>query len=805
MFRNYLKIALRNIRRHKGFSFINIAGLAIGMACCILIVLFVRDELSYDSYHTKADQIYRVIRKTETQGEMSAEISTPPPLGPALVHDFPEIVNYARFIKPSREEILIGYKEKKFYETRFFFADQTAIDIFSFPLIKGNPGTALQEPYSVLITEEIADKYFGEEDPLGKVLNFNNSDDYRISGVLKNIPHNSHFRFDFLASFATLNHHFILPLDDWGSCALYTYLLIPERYSPLEIEKKFSGFLQSHVGEDHFLKDLHLQSLMSIHLHSHFKGEIEANGDMGYVYIYSAIALLILLIASINFINLSTARHLNRAREVGMRKVLGASRAQVLKQYLGESVFLTFVALPVSLVLVELFLPVFNSLVRKELTVGYINNIPFVLAIIAVTFFVGAFSGIYPALFLSAFQPLRIFRGVVQSGPSLPRLRSILVLAQFSISILLIACTLIINNQLNYIRNKKLGFDKEQVLVLPVKERSILYMYRSIRNELLQNPNVLKVAIASDVPGQTGVNRNPFLPEGFDKADKILIHNIRVDNDFIDTMGIEIAEGRGFSSDFATDASQAFILNEAAVRKIGWESPLGKQLEWMAGGDKSTSIKYNKYKKGTVIGVVKDFHFESLYREIEPLVLHIWPRSYDNILIRISPGDIRGTLAYVQEKWVTLAPNFPFVYSFLDEDFDKLYKSEERLGRIFIYFSLLSIFIASLGLIGLASYSAEQRTKEIGIRKVLGASVSNIVLLLSKEFSRWALLANFIAWPVAYVIMRSWLQNFAYRVGIGLETFLLTATVTFLVALLSVGYQSLRAAVADPVKSLRYE
>jgi putative ABC transport system permease protein len=797
MVKNYLKIALRNIRRHKGFSFINITGLAIGMACCILIVLFVRDELSYDSYHTKANQIYRVIKKTETQGEMSTSISTPPPLGPALAHDFPEIVNYVRFISPSREEVLIGYKDRKFYETRFFFADQTVFDIFSFPLIKGNPETALQEPYSVLITEEMADKYFGEDDPLGKVLNFNNRDDYRITGVLKNIPHNSHFRFDFLASFTTLNHYFILPLDDWGSCAFSTYLQIPEKYSAVEIEKKFVAFLQSHVGEDHFLKDLHLQPLTSIHLHSHFKGEIEANSDMAYVYIYSAIALLILLIASINFINLSTARHLNRAREVGMRKVLGANRAQVIRQYLGESVFLTFIALPLSLVLVEIFLPVFNSLVRKELTVGYIHNFPFVLAIVAVTFIIGAVSGVYPAMFLSAFQPTRIFRGVVQSGPSQSRLRSILVLAQFSISILLIACTLIINNQLNYIRNKKLGFDKEHVLVLPLKERSILYTYRSIRNELLQNPNVLKVAIASDAPGQTGVNRNPFLPEGFDKTNSILIHNIRVDYDFIETMGIEIVEGRGFSPEFATDASTAFILNEAAVGKIGWESPLGKQLEWMAGGD--------KYKKGIVIGVVKDFHFKSLHREIEPLVLHIWPRSYDNILIRISPGDIRGTLAYVQEIWNRLAPNFPFVYSFLDEDFDKLYKSEERLGRIFIYFSLLSIFIASLGLVGLASYSAEQRTKEIGIRKVLGATVSNIVLLLSKEFTRWALLANFIAWPVAYSIMHSWLQNFAYRAGIGLGTFLFTATLTFLIALVSVGYQSLRAALADPVKSLRYE
>jgi len=797
MFKNYLKIALRNIRRHKCFSFINIAGLAIGMACCILIVLFVRDELSYDSYHAKADQIYRVITKIETQGEMSILISTPPPLGPALTNDFPEIVNYVRFISPLRDEVLVGYKDRKFYETRFFFADQTVFDIFSFPLIKGNPETALQEPYSILITEEMADKYFGEEDPLGKVLNFNNRDDYRITGVLRNIPHNSHFRFDFLASFVTLNHHFILPLDDWGSCALKTYLLIPEGYSAGEIEKKFVGFLQSHVGEDNWLKDLQLQPLTSIHLHSHFKGEIEANSDMAYVYIYSAIALVILLIASINFINLSTARHLNRAREVGMRKVLGANRAQVIRQYLGESILLTFIALPVSLVLVELFLPVFNSLVRKGLTIGYISNFPFVLAMFAVTFFVGAVSGIYPALFLSAFQPMRVLRGMLQSGQSRSRLRSILVLAQFSISILLIGCTIIINNQLNYVRNRKLGFDKEHVVVLPLKERSILRMYQPLKNELFQNPNIVKVAVSSDVPGKNGVNSNPFLPEGFEKDNRIFIHNMRVDYDFINTLRIEIKEGREFSRDHATDASQAFIINEAAVKKMGWDSPFGKQLEWFPGGD--------RYKKGTVIGVIKDFHFKSLHREIEPLVLHIWPASYDNILIRIRPDDIKGTLAYIQKIWKKLNPNFPFVYSFLDEDFDKLYKSEQRLGRIFIYFSLLSISIACLGLIGLASYSAEQRTKEIGIRKVLGASISNIVLLLSKEFTRWALLANFIAWPLAYAIMQRWLQNFAYRAGIGLGTFFFTAILTFLIALISVSYQSLKAALADPVRSLRYE
>ncbi len=799
LFKNYIKVAIRNLRKYKTYSFINIFGLAIGMALCLLILLFVKDELSYDRYHKKADNIYRLITEFNIKGKKSKSAITSPPMGPALANDFPKVIAYVRFIGllEREKEVLISCQEKKFYESRLFFADQDVFNVFTFPLAKGDPRTVLKEPYSVVITEETCEKYFGDEDPLGKVITLNNKDDFRITGVLQEIPLNSHFRFDFLASFSTLNYYQLLPVDDWGSCALYTYLLFQKDYSPQELEKKLPAFIKKYMGEESFVEGLYLQPLTSIHLHSNLLYEIEANRDMAEIYMFSALAFVILLIACFNFVNLSTARHMSRAKEVGMRKVLGAYRLQIVKQYLGESVFLTFLALPAALLLVELFLPVFNNLLRKDLSVGYIDNFFFLPAVIGVTIFVGISSGIYPALFLSAFQPIKILRGAFQPGSARRLIRSILVLTQFAISITLIICTVVISSQMNYVRNKKSGFDKEHVVVLPIKERPILLQHQSIKNELLGNSKIIKVSVASDVPGRSGVNSNPFVPEGFEKTTEFFIKNMRIDYDFLETLGIKVKEGRGFSKDFATDASEAFILNEVAVEKIGWDEPLGKTLEWLPGP--------GRYKKGAVIGVVENFHYESLHNRIEPLVLHIWPASYHYFLIRIRPGDLKGTLAFIKEKWNELAPNFPFIYSFLDEDFDRLYKAEETLGKIFVCFAALSIFVACLGLFGLALFTAEQRTKEVGIRKVLGASAARIALLLSREFVKWVLLANAVAWPVAYFAMSRWLQNFAYRINFGIGIFLLSALMAFVIALTTVSYQAIKAALANPVEALRYE
>jgi putative ABC transport system permease protein len=796
LFKNYIKVAARNLRKYKTYSFINIFGLAIGMAVCLLILLFVRDELSYDRYHENSDRIYRLITEFSIKEKDTLEAITSPPMGPALAADFPEVLSITRFYRAFDQEVLIRFQEKMFYENLIFFADQSVFDIFTFPLAKGNPRAALEEPYSVVITEEMAEKYFGHEDPLGKTLTFNNKDDYKITGVMKKIPSNSHFRFDFLASFSTLNHFQSIPLDDWGSCALYTYLLLAKGYSPQDLEKKLPSFLKKYASQITFLKSLYVQPLTDIHLHSNLLNEIEPNSDMAYIYIFSAVAFIILLIACINFVNLSTAKHANRAKEVGMRKVLGAYRNQIVRQYLGESVFLTFAALPLSLLLVELFLPVFNKLVGKNISVGFIDNLYFLLAVIGFTIFVGVVSGIYPALFLSSFQPIKVLRGF-RSGSARQLIRSALVLAQFALSIILITCTVVISNQLRYIQNKKLGFDREHVVVIPLKEKQILLKSQSLKNELLRNPNILRISVASDVPGRSGVNSNRFIPEGFEATGGLFIKNMRVDYDFLETLGVEIKEGRNFSKDFETDISEAFILNEAAVERIGWDQPIGKKLEWHAGRDRS--------KKGTVIGIIKDFHYESLNRKIEPLVLHIWPPSFQYCLIRIRPGDIQGTLDFIQQRWKELAPDFPFIYSFLDEDFGRLYKSEQKLSRIFACFSAFSIFVACLGLFGLALFAAEQRTKEIGIRKVLGASAARIALLLSREFTKWVLLANVIAWPVAYFAMSRWLQNFAYRINFGIGIFLLSALIAFVVALATVSYQAIKAALANPVEALRYE
>lgn len=797
MFKNYLRIALRNFQRQKSYTVINVLGLALGMACCVLIFLFVRDELSYDRYHDRANQIYRIIKDTEVAGVRDLSVTTPPPMAEALVRDFPEVIDTVRFISALKKEIVISSSSKKFYERRFYFADQNVFDVFTFPLVNGNSKTALQEPYSIVITEEIAQKYFGTENPLGKVLTFNNSENYTITGVLKNIPSNSHFRFDFLASFATLNHYTILPLDDWGSNALYTYLYVQKNFSRLNFEKKLPTFIEKYIGQKSYLAGLHLQPLTSIHLYSHAKGEIEANSDIVYIYIFTAIALLILVLACINFINLSTARHMTRAKEVGIRKVLGAFRFQIMKQFLGESLLLSLMALPISIILVELFLPLFNSLVSKQLAIGYFTEIPFLLALLGVTALIGLASGVYPSLYLSNFQPVKIFRGTNKLKVSRSWLRNGLVLFQFAVSVLLITCTFIMNNQLNYVRKKKLGFDKEQVVVLPIKNATIRQVLLSAKNEFLQNPKIKKMTFSSDVPGQIGVNSNPFLPEGYAADNRIIINNMRVDTEFISTLELEIKEGRPFTEKFLTDKDGAFILNEAAVQKIGWDSPIGKQLTWYPGGD--------RYKNGVVIGVMKDFHYKSFYNEIDPLVLHIWPASFKYALVKVLPGDVTETLAFIKEKWIGFIPNFPFTYSFLDEDFDKLYKSEQRLGQIFLSFSFISIFIACLGLFGLTSFATEQRRKEVGIRKILGASIPNIVLLFSKEYIKLVMVANVIAWPIAYYMMNKWLQNFAYRINIVGGLFVLSAGFAVFIAFLTVGYLAIKSAFKNPIDSLRYE
>jgi putative ABC transport system permease protein len=804
MFKNYLKIALRNLHRFRTYSLINITGLIIGMACFILVFLYVQDELSYDRYHENSRQIYRITAEANITGQNMQTATTPAPLAPTLTDEFPEVLGAVRFLcSHSGRDSLIAYGEKKFYESRFLYADQNVFDIFSFKLIKGDPETALKNPHSIILTEEMAKKYFGNEDPLGKVMTVNNRSDFQITGVLRRIPHNSHFRFDFLASFATLTEADKSISQNWGDLSYHTYLLLAEGSSPVELESKLplivkkyvSKFFESYLGNVENMTSMfkfHVQPLTGIHLHSQLLGEIEANSDINYVYIFSAVAFFILIIACINFMNLATARSSCRAKEVGMRKVVGAQRSQLIGQFLGESFLLSFISLLLAIGLVEILLPAFNAISEKEISLNYSQSWIVLIGLVGMAFVVGFLSGSYPAFLLSSFRPIEVLRGKVKSSLAVPFLRKILVIFQFSVSVILITGTVVIRDQLIYIRNKNLGFDKEQLVAIPLRSNEIIRNYQSIKNELLQYPDIVKVSASSTLPGR-GLGTSVFRPEGASDDNCLLMYNISVDYDFIKTLGIELLAGRSFSKDFSSDDREAFIINEAAVKKLGWKSPIGKQVEYIS------------VRKGTVIGVVKDFHYLSLHQKIEPFLLYVDPEDFRYFAVKIRPQNISRTLAFLEDKWRKFDPAHPFEYSFLDDDFDKLYKADKKLGQIFVSFTALAIFIACLGLFGLTSFTAEQRTKEIGIRKVLGASVPDIIVLLSREFTKWVLAANLIAWPVAYYAMNRWLQNFAYRISISLWMFFLAASLTFVISLFTVSFQAVRAAVSNPVKALRYE
>lgn len=792
MFKNYLKIAFRNLLRHKLYSLINVLGLALGMACCLLIILFIQDELSYDRFHEKAGQIYRVAKiEKRNEGVVNYPLVFPV-VAPKLQEDFPEVLNAVRF--EPRLSVLVNRENKQFLEQRFFYADSNVFDVFTFPLIKGDPKIALKEPYTLVLSEETAEKYFGSQDPLGQTLTIDNKHDYKITGVLKNIPHNSHMKFDFLASMATEEAENPRYGKLWAwSC--YTYLLLPKDYPPAELEKKFPDFILRNRNEQAAKAwTFYLQPLTRIHLHSNLSYELEPNSDITSIYIFSGIGFFILLIACINFMNLATARSSNRAKEVGVRKVLGAERSQLAEQFLGESLVLSFIALPLAVALVEIALPAFNALTNKAVTLNSLSHQAASFGLIGIVVLVGIISGSYPAFFLSAFHPSDVLRRKLRAGVKNSFFRRILVVVQFAISIVLIVGTVIIDSQLDFIRNKKLGFDKEHIVVVRIEEPEMQKRYEPFRQELLQNPGIKSVAGSTSFPGMNP-NLSLFIPEGAEDKEPLKLRNVLVDYDFIETFGIEVKEGRDFSRDFPTDAKQAFIINESAAQEFGWETSVGKKLTDLDLGS------------GSIIGVVKDFHFRSKHQKIEPLILSIRPdeRYIYFISVKFGQANAREILSLLQKKWKEYSPGRPLDCFFLDENFDKLYRAEERLSQIFSVFSFLAIFIACLGLFGLASFTAEQRTKEIGIRKALGASAANIVLLLSKEFTKWVIVANIMAWPVAYFVMNRWLQNFAYRISIGLWMFFLAAGLALAIAFFTISFQAVRAALANPADALRYE
>lgn len=776
MLKSYLKISFRYMRRHKGFSFINVSGLTIGLVCCILIFMWVQDELTYDKFHKNSDSIYRIVSNLEVQ---------PAPLAPYLKENYSEVINSARFYP--RNNVVVKYQDKLFNEDRFGFADNSFLEMFTFPFVKENSELALTEPNSVVVTEETAKRYFGEQDPIGKVLNIENRFDFTVTGILENIPKNSQIQFDLLGSFSHLKNFTPNMESDWGNHAYYTYIQLPDNADFREFTPKITNVVQEKVPNLNISRSLSLQQFDRIHLYE--------DGHIKYVYIFSAAAFFILIIACINFVNLTTAQSANRVKEIGVRKVAGAYRKNLIFQFFTDSLFITFLSFLIAFIIIVLLLPSFNTFTEKQLTINVFQNKNLFLIFFGTAVLTGIISGIYPALLLSSQNPVRLLGKTILSGNLSPGgsvFRKIMVTAQFILSIFLIISTLIIFSQLRYIQNLNLGFDKENLLYLPVKG-DINRNRETFQNELLKNPDIISSTFASSLPSRIGNRASGFQWEGMDSNLKPSWHFVSTDFNYIKTLGIEIIKGRNFSKEVASDIGTGFIVNEKAVEEMGINSPVGKQFKLWS--------QYN----GRIIGVVKDFHFRPVHEKITPLLIWIQPYFYSSIIVKIKSDNLQSTIDFLKNIWDKYVPAQPFTFNFLDEAFDRNYRAEQKMSSIFKYFTFLAIFISCLGLFGLIAFVAEKRKKEIGIRKAIGAPVSNIVYLITREFLFLVVFANVIAWPVVYYFMKNWLSNFAYHTRISLWLFIFSGIAALLVAIITVSYKSVKAARANPVDSLRYE
>jgi putative ABC transport system permease protein len=792
MIKNYLKIAWRNIQKHRVFSIINITGLAIGMACCIMILLWVQDEVSFDTFHKNRGNIFRVIADWEKYNWKGIEAS-PAPFAPAIEEQLPEIRHAVRVASHSR--LVFHYKDKAFYEDRGLITDPSFFEAFTFSFVKGDPKSAFKEFSDIVITESMAQKYFGSEDPLGKTIEIEGIP-ATVTGVLRDVPQNSHLQFDFVSSF-----EFIDKLSNysttWGSYNFVTYVHVQEGTDVRDLAKKMTAVaLKNQSPQVIEGLQFRLQPLSEVYLDARsYRMSIVTLGDAKYVFLFTIVAFFVLLIACVNFMNLSTARSALRAKEVGMRKTVGARRSQIVKQFFGESLLLTFISFLLALVLVALLLPAFNALSGKHmfLSTTSATQISILLAVVIIT---GVIAGSYPAIYLSAFRPVAVMKGIKEAKSKGAAFRKGLVVVQFSLATMLLFGTAVVTKQLHFIQRAKLGFDKENVIHIPIKE-NIGKKYQTVKNELLKNPNILSVSAQRYAFSEnTWRNSGVFDWEGKDPERKVDLVFAGVDYDFFETLNLEIKEGRSFSRDVLTDEDSGYILNESAIAKIGLESPVGKRF----------AIQKNE---GIIIGVARDAHFRSFHHTIEPRVFFIDNMAHATdqglVLIRIHGATIPEALSHIESVWKDINPVSPFEYHFLDQTYDRLYRSEKRVGALFSSFAALAIFISCLGLFGLASFMTEQRTKEIGIRKVLGASAPKIIVLLTQEFTKWVLLANLIAWPVAYFVMNKLLQVYAYRTAIGIEIFVLSGLIALTIALLTVSYQALRAARSSPADSLRYE
>ncbi|MES2647244.1 MAG: ABC transporter permease [Bacteroidota bacterium] len=805
MFSNYFKIAFRNLWRNKAFSAINIFGLAIGIATCLVILMFVQNELSYDRFNKKADRTARIIFIGQVQGEKMKEASVMPPVAKALLSDYPEVEEATR-LKNAGSPI-INYADKSFREGSVAFVDSNFFSVFTLPLIAGDTRTALLEPNTVVITEATAKKYFGKEDAIGKVLFFKEwNSNYKVTGVMKKIPVNSHFHFDFFASMSGFEE---AKSSSWMSSNFYTYLVLRKGADYKQLQSKLPGLVSKYIGPqmqqamgltlEQFRKNgsdigFMLEPLTSIHLKSDTTSELEPRGDIRYVYIFSAIALFMLLIACINFMNLSTASAAKRAREVGIRKVMGSVKLQLVKQFLIESMLITVIALLIALTIAQLVLPLFNNITGKALSLNFSENVWLLPSLLLLGIVTGFIAGSYPAFFLSSFNPATVLKGKLVAGKKTGWLRSGLVVFQFCISIVLIVGTAVVYLQLSYIQNKNLGYEKERVLILP--ETYLLGQKEAVlKQKIKADTRVSNVTSSGYLPAGPS-NGNNFFIYAQEEASQIKTLRYDVEDNYISTLGMEIVHGRNFSPEFATD-SNGIILNETAARALGWEkNAIGKTVKRRE--NTGAEITYN------VIGVVKDFHFKSLHERISPLVMTL-SRNSGTLIIKTKTAEVGGLLATLKNEWDNLNPETPFSYSFLDERFDATYREDKNTGMMLGIFAGLTIFVACLGLFGLATFTANQRTKEIGIRKVLGASVTGIVSLLSTDFLKLVCIAFVVAVPVAWLVMNRWLQDFAYRIDIPWQAFVIAAIAAISITLFTVSYQAIKSALANPVKSLRSE
>ncbi len=790
MFKNYLKIAFRNIVRHKAFAAINIIGLSIGMACSIFILLWVQNELSYDRFHKNANEIYRI---TANAGDFQAAVNCAG-MPAELKAKMPVVKNYVRLSHPSTNVFEVG--TRKFEEKNVFYADSTFLQVFSFRLIKGNPATAMQRSDGVLITEDMAKKYFGKEDALGKILKKDNNSNVIVTGILANIPSNSHLQFDFIlpmSSIAQTDND--LKTNTWESFNYYAYLELDKNFkaTPEAVEglnKQINKIYKEHVKEAVLKVDFHLQPLTSVHLHSNYQVDLPGHGNIQYVNIFFVVALFILAVACINFMNLSTARSARRAKEVGLRKVVGAGRKQLIGQFLGESLLISFIALLIAVGLVWLLLPAFNELAGKELSIQFLNG-KIIITLLSIALATGLISGSYPALFLSGFKPVKVLKGNMKTMGGNLIFRNALVVVQFVVSIILLAGTAVVYKQLTFIKNMNLGFEKSNLLYLPMTGE-MWNKQQAFKTELKQNPFTENYTIINDLPTNLTSGTVNVQWEGKDPKSQIVFPTLFVDEDFIDVFQMKILNGRSFSADFKADSNN-YILNEKAVLVMGMKvsNAVGKPLSlWDT--------------KGTIIGVVKDFNFKPVQQSIEPLIIGL--NKWGGVaVVRTQPGKTEATIKALGKISADLNPAYPFSYGFLDQDLANLYKGEQQMGSLFNVFAILAIFISCMGLYGLSAFMAEQRTKEIGVRKVLGASVFNVVYLLSTGFTRLILIAVVIAVPVAWFAVNSWLKSFAFRVNADWVIFLTASLAALAIAWITVSYESVKAAIANPVKSLRTE